>query len=588
MNIAVLHNHRNQQGAALLIFFLLLLTTGVVFFVSQLALDRGGLRYEDNTTEALARAKEALISHAVSFYQQGNEGLYGFLPCPETQAVGTEGNQQGNCTGQYINAIGRLPWRTLGIQPLKDGAGECLWYAVSGEYKFGNYNPGAPPPPSTRSEMHNADSPGMFRLLDENLNLVKGNLPEDRVVAVVIAPGPQLAGQNRPAANANLPCKVARTNADPAQYLEIVGGVDNSDVSAAVDSIDDFVGALNLQGANVNDRVLTITASEIFNAIRRQTDFNTHMHNLTEGLARCVAGYGVANVQSGGCDINVCRNQCTVDRNNCRDQCDVDRDACIAAGGSPPFCNWQRNTCRFNCNFTWFTCRWDCLINCGGPGGGPDVYRLPWPARVDLASDYRVSANYADIGAADVAAQGLLGRFPFDVGNSNAELIARGAPNNYGDEFLNNCTAVNVAGNTVTIDFSDIDNEYRRLYEHWKDHFFYVVSGAYAPDSGDNTCAANCPDSQGAVGNPYAAMVFFADEVLPTLNQLRRTTETDPGTPVAETKAVIDNYLEGSNAGNYPDTTGGGNYNNAAAPANDYYCLIDNDPPAFTVSCSSL
>jgi hypothetical protein len=25
-------------------------------------------------------------------------------------------------------ARGRLPWRTLGLEPLRDAAGECLWY----------------------------------------------------------------------------------------------------------------------------------------------------------------------------------------------------------------------------------------------------------------------------------------------------------------------------------------------------------------------------------------------------------------------------------------------------------------------------
>ena len=31
--------------------------------------------------------------------------------------------------------MGRLPWKTLGLDALKAGPGECLWYAVSGTYK---------------------------------------------------------------------------------------------------------------------------------------------------------------------------------------------------------------------------------------------------------------------------------------------------------------------------------------------------------------------------------------------------------------------------------------------------------------------
>jgi hypothetical protein len=31
--------------------------------------------------------------------------------------------------------MGRLPRKTPGLDALKDGSGECLWYAVSGTYK---------------------------------------------------------------------------------------------------------------------------------------------------------------------------------------------------------------------------------------------------------------------------------------------------------------------------------------------------------------------------------------------------------------------------------------------------------------------
>ncbi len=50
--------------------------------------------------------------------------------------------------------IGRLPWRTLGLEPLRDGNGECLWYAVSGSHQrhpaSHAYELGQPQPPRHR------------------------------------------------------------------------------------------------------------------------------------------------------------------------------------------------------------------------------------------------------------------------------------------------------------------------------------------------------------------------------------------------------------------------------------------------------
>jgi len=549
---------KKQRGAALLVFFLVVLISGVLYLVGRVALDRGSVAYEASTSEALAAAKQALIAYAVAFYPQGHEGLYGFLPCPETQAAGSEGISQGNCTAQYFNAIGRLPWKTLGIAPLKDGSGECLWYAVSGDYKFGST-------PGPRSAMHNADSPGMLALFDENLNIIKGTLPEDRVVAIIIAPGPQLPGQNRPAASSALPCKVARVVADPLAYLESVGIYFNSDVSASADTVDYFVTAKNLQGSTINDRIMTITVGDIFSAIKNQASFAARMDNLTEGLTRCIAAYGIANMQAGGGGGCVTCADCYA------------TNGCVSCRGLGGWARRDCNRCQRSCR------RGGCQATCPG-GGGSDIYRLPWPAPVDLLADYRDSLNYNDIAAGQVATEGLLGRYPFLIDDSNAQVsIQLGTPVASSNTFLDDCTAINVAGGSISIDFSNPNDEYRRLYEHWKDHFFYVLGAAYAPTTSNSACG-NCPSSQPDAANPYAAIVFYAADRISGLNQLRRNLQTDAGTPAVETKAEISNYLEGQNSANYADTNGTGIYNVATPLANDRYCLIDDDA-TLTVSC---
>ena len=60
------------------------------------------------------------------------------------------------CGLQHRSSIGRLPWRTLGIDPGRTRGGECLWYAVSGSWKAAAL---------AKPAMVNEDSAGQFRVL---------------------------------------------------------------------------------------------------------------------------------------------------------------------------------------------------------------------------------------------------------------------------------------------------------------------------------------------------------------------------------------------------------------------------------------
>ena len=43
------------------------------------------------------------------------------------------GFEDGSC---MAGAIGRVPWKTLGIPEPKDEAGETLWYAIAGPFRI--------------------------------------------------------------------------------------------------------------------------------------------------------------------------------------------------------------------------------------------------------------------------------------------------------------------------------------------------------------------------------------------------------------------------------------------------------------------
>src|SRR5690606_6213371 len=82
--------------------------------------------------------------------------------------------------------LGRLPWRTLGLPELRDGWGECLWYAVAGSIKHN------PKPLSL-----NWDSPGQFEPQGANREPLRLQTDDGRAVAVLFAPGPARRGQAR-------------------------------------------------------------------------------------------------------------------------------------------------------------------------------------------------------------------------------------------------------------------------------------------------------------------------------------------------------------------------------------------------------
>jgi hypothetical protein len=117
-----------QGGAALLALMTILVATAAV--AGTLALQR--LARSDTTQRSeqhqLALAAEALRGHAFRLHCLAPiTPANTLLPCPNS--AGADGVAAASCPG---TTRGWLPWATLGVPPLRDTSGTCLWYERSG------------------------------------------------------------------------------------------------------------------------------------------------------------------------------------------------------------------------------------------------------------------------------------------------------------------------------------------------------------------------------------------------------------------------------------------------------------------------
>ncbi len=236
---------RRQRGAALLVMLAVLVMGASWWLVSALStpVNRTVLQRSHNA-EVLQQAKQALIGWAALQAIKDTEENPGRLPCPEAAAnIGNpsfEGTASGSCT---LPAVGRLPWRTLGLDKLQDAAGEPLWYVVS---------PGWALPFSTAIVGINSNARG---------NLAVDGQP-NAAVALIIAPGAPLT--LAPNALQLAAGCVARTQArtpsapNPLDYLECQNIAGASLRTSVVD---------NASNPLFNDQALAVTSAEVLAAV---------------------------------------------------------------------------------------------------------------------------------------------------------------------------------------------------------------------------------------------------------------------------------------------------------------------------------
>ncbi|EDN71007.1 conserved hypothetical protein, membrane or secreted [Beggiatoa sp. PS] len=288
------HSH-SQTGAALIIFLTIMVLGVSAILLSELNTNTD-LMLDDQaqTAQILAQAKEALIGYAVNYYDTvssagiSQEGRYGFLPCPDVDnnVAYPEGVEHGNCVGQDQSSLGRLPWRTLGLPPLRDGAGECLWYAISGTYKNATID-------TVRTNMLNEDTNGLFEVLlsdgTTTPSTIVGQTPQDRAIAVIIAPGKRLSSQTR---QTESDTEICGGNYTATNYLDSdsTANVNNADFSIDADTVNEFITTQD-NSSPINDQIAYITREELWSYVRKRTDFMENMQTLTRTAAQCIANY---------------------------------------------------------------------------------------------------------------------------------------------------------------------------------------------------------------------------------------------------------------------------------------------------------
>lgn len=239
-----------SQRGQIVILIVLILALGTGFLVFSLAGPRETTAQKNAKTDAaLARVKQALIGWSAAQTPDSTHLLFrpGELPCPD---ISNDGFDDGACGA---GAIGRVPWKTLGIPEPLDGFGEPIWYAIAGPFRYKNITP-SPQPPIT------SDTVG-------NLTVYSGSAAvtlTSQAIAVLFAPGPSVGSQSRGATAAL--CSTTGTTIPQrncaANYLESTGGGNNAQTGGP------FIQAP--ASATFNDRVLAITNADLMPLVEQR------------------------------------------------------------------------------------------------------------------------------------------------------------------------------------------------------------------------------------------------------------------------------------------------------------------------------
>lgn len=187
---------------------LIMLTMGgLYFFISNLTPGAVEARRNEQTDDALSQARDAMLGYVLRYREANPDSstkefkqVYGYLPMPD---LGTSRNNNSSCTTEGceaanfsgnavgVTAIGRFPWRSLGISALRDGHGECLWYVVSGGHQ--RIQQSSPMNWDTLAHLDLKIASGSAALAA----LLTDAQAHDRPVAIIYSPGPTLSGQDR-------------------------------------------------------------------------------------------------------------------------------------------------------------------------------------------------------------------------------------------------------------------------------------------------------------------------------------------------------------------------------------------------------
>ncbi|HQU88162.1 hypothetical protein [Denitromonas sp.] len=266
-----------QRGLIVPALLVLLLIGGLAMVLGGNTLsDQVAAQRQRTTTAALAQARAALLGYAQSYHLTHPGQSVGYLPCPDIDSAASDGSAAPVCGSQDHFAIGRLPYRTLGLPPLRDGYGECLWYAVSGPFKN---NP--------KAAHLDWDTPGQFDISDGNRTLNPAVYDDQLAAAVIFSPGRPLTGQTRSSSSRRCGGDADATAALQA-YLE---GATSTPSSA----ITTLTRGHPADGTN-NDSIAWMSADDIFDAkLLVRADFATFLNAMNTNLKTALTNVKTAS-----------------------------------------------------------------------------------------------------------------------------------------------------------------------------------------------------------------------------------------------------------------------------------------------------
>ena len=244
-------SRESGQGLFVLLALLLFVGAGLIFSLARPA--PPNIKNNEQTTAALAQAKDALIGWSVQ--RTSSVALPnarpGELPCPDNN---NDGFEDGTCVA---GALGRVPWKTLGIPEPKDGAGETLWYALAGPFRIWAVN---------ANQIDN-DTKGNITVYSGSSSTVMTL----EAVAVIFAPGAVLGAQDRSCTvgvncTATGQCTTSPASltpkCNPTNYLDTTGGGNNATTNGPY---------ISAQPSNTfNDRLLVITTDSLMTVVEKR------------------------------------------------------------------------------------------------------------------------------------------------------------------------------------------------------------------------------------------------------------------------------------------------------------------------------
>ncbi len=239
---------QRQHGAVFIVMLVFMIMGVAAFLVGSLNSAAVQIKRDQVTANALAQAKDALIGYAAT-----HPTLPGSLPCPDLNNDGS-----ADTTGQSCVAyIGRIPWMQLGLPDLRDGNGDCLWYALSSVFR--DALPAGSRTPS--SNPLNSNTAGQLSIFDNTGTPLPS--PPNPVIAIVFSAGAALGTQDRSATPG--PATICGGNSNAINYLDTAMGINNATGGGTATS---FIAAN--ASATFNDKLLYITAAQFFPAINKR------------------------------------------------------------------------------------------------------------------------------------------------------------------------------------------------------------------------------------------------------------------------------------------------------------------------------